>query len=54
MKLNSYGYLDILAAGGGIHSTVKATKEASFEELYEKAKKVSRYNVGIWSYNCRG
>ena len=39
MKLNGYGYLDILAAGGGIHSTVKATKEASFEELYEKAKK---------------
>ncbi|NMA86908.1 MAG: imidazolonepropionase [Tissierellia bacterium] len=39
MKLNGYGYLDILEAGGGIHSTVKATREASFEELYEKAKK---------------
>lgn len=39
MKLNGVPYLDILAAGGGIHSTVKATKEASFEELYEKAKK---------------
>ena len=39
MKLNGYGYLDILEAGGGIHSTVKATREASFNKLYEKAKK---------------
>lgn len=39
MKLKGYEYLDILEAGGGIHSTVKSTKEASFEELYNKAKK---------------
>ncbi|NLY85479.1 MAG: imidazolonepropionase [Tissierellia bacterium] len=39
MKLKGVSYLDILAAGGGIHSTVKATKEASFDELYLKAKK---------------
>ena len=39
MKLKGAGYLDILEAGGGIHSTVKATREASFEELYNKAKK---------------
>ncbi len=39
MKLKGVGYLDILRAGGGIHSTVKATKEASFDELYNKAKK---------------
>lgn len=39
MKLNGVEYLDILEAGGGIHSTVKATKEATFDELYEKAKK---------------
>lgn len=32
-------YLDILASGGGIHSTVKATQEATFDELYKKAKK---------------
>lgn len=38
-KLKGVSYLDILAAGGGIHSTVKATKEASFDELYNKAKK---------------
>lgn len=39
MKLKGMEYLDILKAGGGIHSTVEATKEATFDELYEKAKK---------------
>ncbi len=39
MKLRGVSYLDILAAGGGIHSTVKSTKEATFEELYNQAKK---------------
>ncbi len=39
MKLKGVSYLDILASGGGIHSTVKATKEASFDDLYYKAKK---------------
>ncbi len=40
MKLNGgAGYLEILEAGGGIHSTVKSTKEATFDELYRKAKK---------------
>lgn len=39
MKLKGAKYLEILEAGGGIHSTVKATKEATFDELYEKAKK---------------
>ena len=39
MKLQGKGYLEILAAGGGIHSTAKATEKASFEELYEKTRK---------------
>ena len=39
MKLKGAKYLEILEAGGGIHSTVKATKNASFLELYEQAKK---------------
>ncbi|HSH36219.1 imidazolonepropionase [Schnuerera sp.] len=39
MKLKGAKYLDILEAGGGIHSTVNATKEASFDQLYDKAKK---------------
>ncbi|WP_412939888.1 imidazolonepropionase [Intestinibacter bartlettii] len=39
MKLNGVPYIEILNNGGGILSTVKATKEASEEELYKKAKK---------------
>ncbi|MBR4194135.1 MAG: imidazolonepropionase [Oscillospiraceae bacterium] len=38
MKIRSVPYLDILAAGGGIHSTVKATRAATEDELTEKAK----------------
>ncbi len=38
-KLEGVAYLDILASGGGIHSTVRATRKASAEELYDKAKK---------------
>ena len=37
MKIRNVPYLDILAAGGGIHSTVKATREATEEELTQKA-----------------
>ena len=37
MKIRNVPYLDILAAGGGILSTVKATHAASEEELYAKA-----------------
>lgn len=39
MKLNGVPYIEILNSGGGILSTVKATKEASEEALYKKAKK---------------
>lgn len=37
MKLKGMKYLDILKAGGGILSTVKSTRESSFEDLYNKA-----------------
>jgi len=37
LKLAGAAYLEILAAGGGILSTVQKTREASPEELYEKA-----------------
>ena len=47
MKLKGAGYLEILEAGGGIHSTVKATREASFEELYNKAKKSLDIMLGL-------
>ncbi len=39
MKISGVPYIEILKQGGGILSTVKSTKEASFEELYNKAKK---------------
>jgi len=39
MKLKGVSYLDILASGGGIHSTVKSTREANFEDLYNQANK---------------
>lgn len=39
MKLEGVPYLEILKRGGGILSTVRATRAASEEELYQKAKK---------------
>ena len=37
MRLNGAGYEEIARAGGGIVSTVKATREATPEQLYEQA-----------------
>ena len=37
LKLKGAGYLDILKAGGGILDTVKRTREASKEALFEKS-----------------
>lgn len=39
-KLNGVPYLDILAAGGGILSTVNSTRAASFDELYQKSTRL--------------
>lgn len=39
MKLNGMKYMEILMAGGGILSTVRATQSDSFEKLYKKAAK---------------
>ena len=47
MKLKGAKYLEILEAGGGIHSTVNATRKASFNELYEKAKKSLNIMLGF-------
>ena len=38
LKLKGAGYLDILRAGGGIMDTVRKTRQASFEELYNKTE----------------
>lgn len=37
-KLNGMPYLQILAEGGGILSTVRSTRKASFDELYDKTE----------------
>ena len=37
LKLHGVSYLEILARGGGILSTVKATREASEDDLFDKA-----------------
>ncbi|WP_010493182.1 imidazolonepropionase [Paenibacillus elgii] len=39
MKLQGATYLEILAQGGGILSTVRATRSATEDELYAKAKR---------------
>ncbi|ABR49287.1 imidazolonepropionase [Alkaliphilus metalliredigens QYMF] len=39
LKLNGVPYLDILAQGGGILSTVKATRKATVEELMQQGKR---------------
>ncbi len=36
MRLTGATYMEIMNAGGGIHYTTTKTREASFEELYEK------------------
>ncbi len=38
LKIKGADYLEILAAGGGIISTVKNTREASFEQLVEESR----------------
>lgn len=42
-KLAGVPYLDILAQGGGILSTVRATRVASFDNLYQKSKRLLDY-----------
>ena len=46
-KMAGVAYLDILKAGGGIHATVEATRKASFQELYEKAKATLDYMLTV-------
>jgi imidazolonepropionase len=37
-RMRGDSYMSIMERGGGIHSTMEATRNASFEELYELAK----------------
>ncbi|MBQ3920647.1 MAG: imidazolonepropionase [Firmicutes bacterium] len=52
MKLKGAGYLDILNAGGGIHSTVAATRKASKQELYDKARKALGEMLAFGTTSC--
>jgi len=49
MRLNGYSYEEISRQGGGILSTVKATRAASESELYQSAESRLRYlmNQGV-------
>ncbi|MEX1269867.1 MAG: imidazolonepropionase [Balneolaceae bacterium] len=55
MRIQGRSYLDIAKAGGGILSTVKATRETSEDELYEKAagllEKIQQQ--GVTSIECK-
>lgn len=47
MKIEGVPYLDILAQGGGILSSLKATRNASLEELIEKTKLSLNYMLEL-------
>ena len=51
-KLKGVPYLEILAAGGGIHSTVSATRRASFEELVEKGREALDEMLNFGTTTC--
>lgn len=54
-KLAGVPYLDILAEGGGILSTVRATRAASEEELFEKSKVIMEqmFAYGVTSLEAK-
>ena len=55
MKLKGVTYLEILAAGGGILSTVKKTRAASEEELANKAEQElhKMLRLGVTTCECK-
>jgi len=55
MRVQGKSYLEIAKAGGGILSTVKATREATEEELYEKARLFLREIAkrGVTTVECK-
>ena len=55
MKLKGVTYLEILAAGGGILSTVKKTRAASEEELADKAERElhKMLRLGVTTCECK-
>ena len=55
MRIQGRSYLDIAKAGGGILSTVKATRAASEDELYEKASGLLKeiQKQGVTAIECK-
>jgi len=55
MRLAGASYQDIAAAGGGIASTVKATREASADQLTRKAARILRHMLalGVTTVECK-
>ena len=55
MRLEGRSYQEIAAAGGGITSTVKATREASLAELIERASGFldAMLNLGVTTVECK-
>lgn len=55
MRIQGRSYLDIAKAGGGILSTVKATRAATEDELYEKALGLLNeiIRTGVTSIECK-
>jgi len=55
MRVRGESYLDIAKSGGGILSTVKATRQATEDELYEKASGFlpEMAKLGITTVECK-
>lgn len=55
MRIQGRSYLDIAKAGGGILSTVKATRAASEDQLYEKAAGLLEeiIQTGVTAIECK-
>jgi len=55
MRVKGESYLDIAKSGGGILSTVKATREASEDELYDKARGFLKEmsGLGVTTVECK-
>lgn len=52
LKLKGAGYLDILRAGGGILDTVRKTRAADFDELYQKTEGFLDAMMGFGVTTC--
>ena len=54
-KLKGATYLEILAEGGGILSTVRATREASLDELVDKAEDIldEMFDLGVTTLEAK-